>query len=342
MFSFLRSKRPFKLTKGGWIFILYTIGVGAGAINTGNNLLYLVFGLFLGLILASGVLSDLMLWGLEITPIFPERGRVGEPLFFPVEIRNRKPWFPSMGLRVQLKGRLGGEPFVSEGFCPAVPAAGTADCVVVTHPKRRGALVLTDVSFSTRFPFGLLTKFWNTPFVSGEMTLILPRRVSVETSPIFLAAQNQLADRNSPQRGHGASLFGIRDFQPTDNPRRIHWKASAKRSEGWLVREMENEETDSIRLRWPDTLPPAPEMERFLSYVSSVVDVFLSRRYAVSLAGFDGRAWILSGDEIERFLCVVGTPDEKIVERPAAISVGDGIDLTAAFQDALPEREPVS
>jgi hypothetical protein len=65
------SRRPFKLTPGGWVFILYTIGVGAGAINTGNNLLYLVFGVFMGLLLASGVLSDLSLWGLSVDVVFP-------------------------------------------------------------------------------------------------------------------------------------------------------------------------------------------------------------------------------------------------------------------------------
>ena len=41
--------------------------------------------------------------------------------------------------------------------------------------------------------------------------------------------------------------FGLRRFRESDNPRRIHWKASAKHgfssqnTDGWLIREMEKE-----------------------------------------------------------------------------------------------------
>ena len=43
-----------------------TFLVGFGAINTGNNLLYLLLGMMLGLIIVSGVMSEAMLrrlWG---------------------------------------------------------------------------------------------------------------------------------------------------------------------------------------------------------------------------------------------------------------------------------------
>src|SRR5437762_14366115 len=103
-FRFLvKAKRPFKLTRGGWVFILYTIGVGAGAINTGNNLLYLVFGIFLGLILASGVLSDLTLWGVSVEPLLPLSGRAGEPLYIPFKVTNNKKWIPSLSVRIEVE-----------------------------------------------------------------------------------------------------------------------------------------------------------------------------------------------------------------------------------------------
>ena len=49
--------RPIRFTRFGTFYILFTIGVGAAAINTGNNLLYLILGMLLGFIVISGFLS---------------------------------------------------------------------------------------------------------------------------------------------------------------------------------------------------------------------------------------------------------------------------------------------
>ena len=40
-----RGRRYLKFTREGRVFLLVTLGVGTGAVNTGNNLLYLVLGL---------------------------------------------------------------------------------------------------------------------------------------------------------------------------------------------------------------------------------------------------------------------------------------------------------
>jgi uncharacterized protein (DUF58 family) len=63
-----RAKRKFRLTREGRVFLFVTIGVGFAAVNTANNLLYLVLGLLLSLLLVSGVLSDLALWKLRVRP----------------------------------------------------------------------------------------------------------------------------------------------------------------------------------------------------------------------------------------------------------------------------------
>ena len=44
-------------TKEGLIFILLSFVVGFSAINTNNNLLYLIFGVMLSLVLVSGIIS---------------------------------------------------------------------------------------------------------------------------------------------------------------------------------------------------------------------------------------------------------------------------------------------
>ena len=51
----LRSIRP---TSEGTKFLLFTFGIGLAAINTGNNLFYLLLAMMLSLIVISGLLSE--------------------------------------------------------------------------------------------------------------------------------------------------------------------------------------------------------------------------------------------------------------------------------------------
>lgn len=53
-----RLPRKLKTTREGKALIGITLGIGAGAVNSGNNLLYLILGLLLSLIVVSGVLSE--------------------------------------------------------------------------------------------------------------------------------------------------------------------------------------------------------------------------------------------------------------------------------------------
>ena len=60
--------------------VLITLGIGLGAMNTGNNLVYLVFGMMLGFITASGVISETSLRGIEADWIFPQELFAQTPL----------------------------------------------------------------------------------------------------------------------------------------------------------------------------------------------------------------------------------------------------------------------
>ena len=59
-------KRELKFTREGKYFVAITIGIGLAAINTGNNLLYLLLGWLLSMIIASGSLSNMSLKRLTV------------------------------------------------------------------------------------------------------------------------------------------------------------------------------------------------------------------------------------------------------------------------------------
>ncbi|HEY1410087.1 MAG TPA: hypothetical protein VF434_14180, partial [Promineifilum sp.] len=63
--QFLRH-RSIRFTPEGKRFILFTVAVGVAAVNTGNNLFYLLLAMMLSLIVMSGLLSELCLRKLEI------------------------------------------------------------------------------------------------------------------------------------------------------------------------------------------------------------------------------------------------------------------------------------
>ena len=92
---YLRPPRRLKLTREGKYFIGITFGVGFAAINTGNNLLYLLLGMLLSLIVVSGVMSELSLRHLTVARRLPPRAQVGRPHLVEIEVYNHKKRVPS-------------------------------------------------------------------------------------------------------------------------------------------------------------------------------------------------------------------------------------------------------
>lgn len=279
-------KRPFKLTKAGWVFILYTIGVGAGAINTGNNLLYLVFGIFLGLILASGLLSDLSLWKLEVEWDLPESFSAGELAVIPIRIMNRKKRFPSFSVHVEITGSVRGESIVLKTHAAFVAAGNSIPVYAMFCPQRRGLFQIQSVRLTTRYPFGLLQKRWSASLssVSIKSCYVYPKITPLETSDIFQLMTGPEHPALVSERGEGVHLHSLREYKPSDNPRRIHWKTSAKNT-GFqddpllMVREMEKDQ----ELNFPFRLPSpeqvrelnGAEVELLVQYVASVLEAVL-------------------------------------------------------------------
>src|SRR5690606_14769978 len=90
LFARFRPPRRLKFTREGKYFLGITLGVGFAAINTGNNLLYLLLGMLLALIIVSGAMSELALRNLTITRRLPARAQAGRPHVVEIEVHNRK------------------------------------------------------------------------------------------------------------------------------------------------------------------------------------------------------------------------------------------------------------
>ena len=67
----LRPKDWLRVTREGWLFIIICLAIGLAAIRSGNNLLFLILGMMLGLLVVSGILSELSLRGLSFSRLPP-------------------------------------------------------------------------------------------------------------------------------------------------------------------------------------------------------------------------------------------------------------------------------
>jgi uncharacterized protein (DUF58 family) len=269
--------RPIRFTRFGTFYILFSLAVGAAAINTGNNLLYLILGLLLGLIVVSGFLSDSGLWGLGIAFHLQGTAYAGEPAGFELELE--KTWFPSVMTWITAFWNDGGE---TAALAPWVPAHGRARLLLTMTPRRRGRLQLTRMRYASRFPFGLFEKFHTEH--RREEWIVYPARVPVDAAALqTMQAGDQTP--NARRAGNGDLPYLLRDYREGDSLRRIQWKISAKRGQ-WTVQDMEAESVVSDWLTvpaWPANLTEAAR-EHFISFLASVVEALLQKGRRVGLA----------------------------------------------------------
>ena len=96
----LRQSFHYEVTKAGVVYVLVTLVIGIAALNTGNNLLYIVVAAMLAAILVSGVVSALVLRGLELDVRLPEHVFAGRPVVGRIGMRNPRRFLPSFSIRV--------------------------------------------------------------------------------------------------------------------------------------------------------------------------------------------------------------------------------------------------
>src|SRR3984893_2231606 len=98
--SRVREAMDYDVTRAGMIYILISVVIGIAAINTGNNLLYVVVAALLSAILVSGIASALVLRSLTLDVHLPEHVFAARPMLARLLLRNASSWLPSFSVRV--------------------------------------------------------------------------------------------------------------------------------------------------------------------------------------------------------------------------------------------------
>ena len=293
----LRPPRRLSFTREGRIIGVLAVGVGFAAINTGNNLLYLLLGWLLSFIIASGILSELTLKRLVVERRPPPRVFAGEPFLMEVVIRNDKPNRASYSIEVE--DLVGTTPLDKRCYFLKIPA-GKSQRTSYRHTfVRRGLYTLTGYRVATKFPFALFRKSRD---VDARLeVLVYPARVAVPRPAPRTPTRGELVANRTGRRGE---FFGLREHRSGDDRRDVHWRSSA-RTGRLLVREYEDEHARKVVIAVDNALPdsvrdavsdgaltPAVEaavaaVERAISVAASLAAVYLETGWTVELCARD-------------------------------------------------------
>jgi uncharacterized protein (DUF58 family) len=273
----LRPPRTLRPTRAGWCFFALTFGVGFAALNTGNNLLYLVLAFMLSFLVLSGVLSESALRGIRVRRRVAREVFAESPAPVALEIENRLSRVPAFALVIEdLDER---ELPTGRVFALRVGPGGRETRSYGLIAPRRGLFRFGGFRVSTRFPFGLFSKA--TVLVGEEAILVYPSLDSVP--PARPDDDAREGETSRTQRGFGTEAVGLREYAPGDAHRRIHWKASVRRGE-LLVRETEREREARIEVRLATRAAPGAAFERAVRRAASEVVAALDAGLRVALA----------------------------------------------------------
>ncbi len=239
------------------------------------------------------------LWRVRFQHVFSERRAfVGETVTLRLRLENRKP-LPVLWLRVHefVPERL---PMSGAHISPSHrPRQNLLEAVFALGWFRRADRLIT-IECTQRgfYAFGPATLYAGDPFgffiarrqVMDERWLIIYPRVEPLTQ-LGLPAKNPLGEVTTslPLFEDPVRTVGVRDYEPRDDFRRVHWKASARRQR-LQSKVLEHTTSHSVvvvlnaatlKPHWIGVIPPL--LERAVSVAASIAYYVAEQRWPVGL-----------------------------------------------------------
>lgn len=276
--SFLRMPRLLSFTREGKWFLGVLFFIGVSAINTGNNLLYLVVATMLSLIIVSGVISESTLKGIRASRTFPREIYRGKQAIVRFTVTNEKRLLPSFSFKVASRADdgLSTDPAYLLRLGPNESSVRTS----IHTFSRRGRFTIDGVKVSTRFPFGLFLKG---KYERDRVEVTVLPSITMKKKTTVILRGGIAGDLNCSVKGDGTEIFGLRDLTEGDDARLIHWKSAAKASR-LLVKEFEQEKIRKVFVVFKNFSPEDPEVfEEAVDEAAAAANAFMEKGYSVGL-----------------------------------------------------------
>jgi uncharacterized protein (DUF58 family) len=367
----MKDAFDYDLTREGVAYLGVALVIGVAALNTANNLLFIVLAAMLAAIVVSGIASAAVLRRLELDVVVPRNAFANRPVQLRVNLINPRLWMPALSVKVMSpaekkkprgwewrrtefifprrkqwlrlpdfvlhkKGPPPWQPRILTRpvYFPFVAPRGSAGLGMELVFPRRGHYTQEGFSLATRFPFSFLLKSRK---VKLERDLLVYPAL-LESDDFLELLPLITGEFLSFVRGRGSELYRIREHTPQDPVRFVDWKATAKTG-SLKVREFTREDERRLRLVFDNPEPgrvSSPAYERAISLAASLACHFNSENVDLSFAGsgYD------DGLHLEDFLRYLATiqPDRRDVTFLDALPVSQdyNVILTSRKPGSLP------
>ncbi len=357
----VRDSFDYEITGAGLGYLALALMLGLAALNTGNNLLWIVVSAMLAGLLWSGVAAALDMAGLELDVRLPEYAFAGRPLLARVALHNPRKLLPAFSLSVaparpgkmRKTWRLERGTFAFPSDLPPerqwlrlpdfvvrrIPAARELPAIfdgTVYFPYIPAAQLLAaqvELRFARRGLYSQRSFAVSTRFPFG--LLRKTRRTRLQKDLVVFPPVDATDDLlevlplisgefESYVRGRGYDLYRIREYTQEDSARHLDWKATAK-SGVPLVREFTREDERKLRIVFDNPAPGAvagEHYERAITMAASVAWHFAGQQTQLSFAA-PGYG---GGSDVYQFLSWLA-----LSQPSAGVSVLDSLPLSAEY-----------
>jgi uncharacterized protein (DUF58 family) len=367
----VRSALHYELTREGWAYLVVILVIMIAALNTANNLLFIVLAAMLSAIVVSGIASAAVLRGLELDVAIPQSAFAGRPVSVRVTLENPRLWIPSFSVSVRapdddkkrkrrwewqktrftfpkrqqwlqlpdytLRRRALLPPppkiLTKPVYFPFVPARQTASVQVELVFPQRGQYSQAGFRVCTRFPFSFLIKSRS---VALERELVVYPAM-VDPDDLLQILPQITGEYMSFVRGRGSELYRIREHTPDDLARYVDWKATAKTG-SLKVREYTREDERRLRIVFdnpePGRVSPAA-YERAVSLAASLACHFAQENVDLAFAGssYTGAQRL---DDFLRHLALIQPQQSDWVLESMPVSTDFNVILTSRTPGSIP------
>lgn len=274
--GFLNLPRTLSFTFEGKRYIAILILIGFAAINTGNNLLYLIVAMLLSIIIISGIMSESTLRQVLIKRQILGTAYKNKPFKINYLITNSKKKISSYSLNIN---EIPSENIEGTGtYIIKIDNLSKKSASANYTFLKRGLYKLEGVELSTRFPFGLFKK-GKVNDVETEI-LVYPATEVINTKAKFTGSSQGQTESN--KQGFGGDLFGVREHRADDDSRHIDWKSSAK-STTLMHKEFTRDSDREVIIKFFNYGSNNEVFEDKVDEASTLANHFLNRGFSVGL-----------------------------------------------------------
>lgn len=297
----MSTRLRIRVTRAGWIFLLLTAGFGLQSVQSGNNLVFLLFTLLTGFAASLAIHTVLIAWRVSASRQLPKATCAGEALHYQIELRNERHWGCVYYLEIADRHSGPGKRTLPQRIIGLVPGQSTTVAASIAAPTR-GWLEFEGYEIRVDLPFGLCEarRFMPAP----QRLPVYPEDWSFKKRPPVLGLDNIGADPAANASSEGMDFLGLREFHPGDHPRSVHWRALGRMPETMLVRLYETQRDHSVTIFLDSFFAETEEklcraaFEDNICLALALIGEYVASRHEVVFAGYSGapRSFRLAAD----------------------------------------------